>query len=371
MSCLRRVAYSTRPGTPNAARPLFEEAFGLASAAGLEHLAVDSLHMVAIVAPADQQAELNEQALALASAATDPRAREWRASLLNNLGWTRFDGGDYAAALALFEDAVTERERLGKARELQIARWCVGRTLRALGRTEEALELQLSLADKSSRTWVSDSFVEEEIGECLVELGRADEARAHFAVAANLLEAAGAGEQPDPERLARLRAASATAGDEPIKATRLPIPPAADPLSDPSQHGAWSRRERASEGLEQPGQQLAIGPRVRQQEQRHVGATVTFALVHVSDEALHVPDPRLGLDADQLPRQPQKQIPRTTIANVRQRRFRQDPEGRRQDRAQPCDERLVALVAQRLPYRKQPDAQLQPKHRRDHRDVCY
>jgi tetratricopeptide (TPR) repeat protein len=190
---------------------LFEQAFELASEAGLEHLAIDSLHMVAIVAPADGQAALNEQALAMASAAIDPRAREWRASLLNNLGWTRFDGGDYAAALALFEDAVTERERLGKARELQIARWCVGRTLRALGRTEGALELQVSLADKSSRTWVSDSFVEEEIGECLVDLGRPAEARAHFAEAAKLLEAAGAGEQADPERLARLQAAGSAA----------------------------------------------------------------------------------------------------------------------------------------------------------------
>ena len=207
---LERGRVLNTSGSPEAARPLFEQAFELASAAGFEHLAVDSLHMVAIVAPADEQTSLNEQALALASAATDSRAREWRASLLNNLGWTRFDGGDYGAALALFEDAVTERERLGKARELQIARWCVGRTLRALGRTEEALALQVSLADKNSRTWVSDSFVEEEIGECLVELGRAEEARNHFTEAANLLEAAGAGEQPDPERLARLR----TAGDQ-------------------------------------------------------------------------------------------------------------------------------------------------------------
>ena len=222
---LERGRVLNTSGAPEAARPQFDQAFELASAAGLEHLAVDALHMVAIVAPSGEQTALNEQALAMASAATDPRAREWRASLLNNLGWTRFDGGDYAAALALFEDAVTERERLGKARELQIARWCVGRTLRALGRTEEALELQLSLADKTSRTWVSDSFVKEEIGECLVELGYADEARAHFAVAANLLEAAGAGEQPDPERLARLRAAAAAAAaDEPDQSTTTPDP---------------------------------------------------------------------------------------------------------------------------------------------------
>jgi tetratricopeptide (TPR) repeat protein len=192
-------------GDSEGALPVFAEAFGAATEAEFEFLTIDAAHMLAIVAPADQHVALNEQALALATSSSDPRARDWRASLLNNLGWARFDGGDYAAALSLFEEAVVERDRMGKARELQIARWCVGRTLRALGRAQEALDLQLSLADKSSRTWVSDSFVEEEIGECLVELGQRDEARSHFVEAANLLEAAGAGEQPNPERLARLR----------------------------------------------------------------------------------------------------------------------------------------------------------------------
>jgi tetratricopeptide (TPR) repeat protein len=164
--------------------------------------------MVAIVADPSEQASLNEQALALAREASDPRAHEWRATLLNNLGWARFDEGELEEALALFEKAVVERERMGQPRELQIARWCVGRTLRALGRVDEALALQMALADKTTRGWVSDSFVEEEIGECLALLGQADEAAAHFGLAADLLESAGPGESPDAERLARLRARS-------------------------------------------------------------------------------------------------------------------------------------------------------------------
>jgi len=52
---------------------------------------------------------------------------------------------------------------------------------------------------------LSDSYVEEEIGECLAALGRLGEAAAHFSIAAGLLEAAGPGEDPDPDRLARLR----------------------------------------------------------------------------------------------------------------------------------------------------------------------
>lgn len=84
--------------------------------------------MVAIVAPADEQVALNEWAISLATRASDPRARDWAASLLNNLGWTRFEAGEFGAALALFTEAVKERIRQGKAREIGVARWSVGRT---------------------------------------------------------------------------------------------------------------------------------------------------------------------------------------------------------------------------------------------------
>lgn len=192
-------------GSPADARPLFEAAFERASAAGFEHLAIDAMHMVAIVAPADEQLALNQQALSLASAASDPRARDWRASLLNNLGWTRFEGGELDDALGLFTEAVEERVRQGKAREIGVARWSVGRTLRALDRTEEALTTQVELAEWMAEAGLTDSYVDEEIAECLTSLGRPAEAAAHFASAADLLEAAGPGEEADPERLARLR----------------------------------------------------------------------------------------------------------------------------------------------------------------------
>jgi tetratricopeptide (TPR) repeat protein len=184
---------------------LFESSFSLAESAGFEFLAIDALHMLANVAPAEDRVVLNERALALATAAKDPRAREWRASLLNNLGWARFDGGDFAAALRLFSDAAGERERQGNAREIGVARWCVGRTLRALGRTEEALETQVELAAWLSSVGLSDSYVEEEIGECLSELDREEEARHHFGQAARLLAAGGPGEIADPKRLAALQ----------------------------------------------------------------------------------------------------------------------------------------------------------------------
>ncbi len=154
---------SNSSGHPELARPRFEAAFEAATAAGFEHLAIDALHMIAIVADASDQDALNRRALDLASSAADPRARQWRASLLNNLGWSAFDRGDLDDALALFEEAVAERESQGKQSELLIARWCVARTLRELGRGSEAHAIQLELAAAHRAAGTADPYVDEEL----------------------------------------------------------------------------------------------------------------------------------------------------------------------------------------------------------------
>jgi tetratricopeptide (TPR) repeat protein len=192
-------------GAASGARPLFEQAYELATAAGLEHLAVDALHMIAIVALPAEQLALSEKSLAVATAASDPRAREWRASLLNNLGWTYFEAGNLELALGAFSDAVDERVQQGKAREIGLAKWSVARTLREMGRVHEAIELQQDLVRSLAASGITDSYVEEEIGECLLALDRSEEAAPHFDAAANLLENGGPGETPDAVRLARLR----------------------------------------------------------------------------------------------------------------------------------------------------------------------
>jgi tetratricopeptide (TPR) repeat protein len=150
-------------GAPDEARPHFEAAAGSASAAGLEALNLDALHMVALVAdPADQVA-LHEQALAVARAATDPRARNWDAALLNNLGMTYTDAGDWDRALATFEEALAACERIGDPARIRIARWMIGWTLRNLGRTDEALTLQRALHEEFVGLGLSDPYVDEEL----------------------------------------------------------------------------------------------------------------------------------------------------------------------------------------------------------------
>ena len=55
---------------------------------------------------------------------------------------------------------------------MMIARWCVARCLRSLGRTAEALAEQRALAAELEAVGETDEHVTEEIGECLRELGR-------------------------------------------------------------------------------------------------------------------------------------------------------------------------------------------------------
>jgi tetratricopeptide (TPR) repeat protein len=81
--------------------------------------------------------------------------------------------------LDLFQKAVALREQQGKAEETRIAKWSVAKVLRVMGRVEEALEIQRGLAASESE----DGFINEELGECLLVLGRAAEAKPYFAKA--------------------------------------------------------------------------------------------------------------------------------------------------------------------------------------------
>ncbi|MDZ5621339.1 tetratricopeptide repeat protein [Nocardioides sp. HM23] len=150
-------------GDPDHARPFFEEAAATAERAGLEELHVDALHMVALVVPPEEQLAANHAALAHATAAEDPRAQRWAASLLNNIGMRHADIGDWGAALAAFEDAVEARQATGKPSELRIAWWMVAWALRNLGSTDSALEIQRRLKAELESVGEEDPYVDEEI----------------------------------------------------------------------------------------------------------------------------------------------------------------------------------------------------------------
>lgn len=202
---LERGRVLNSSGTPDRALPLFVEAYERAVQAGEDALAVDTAHMIAIAVP-ETNAKLtwNRHALTTAEASADPRARRWRASLRNNIGWTLLDAGRYPEALEEFRRVVDLRAEQGDPREHRIARWAVARTLRAMGDLEEALAQQRQLLREWTVEGREDPVVYEELGECLHALGQADAARPHFLRAHELLSRDEWFAANEPARLTRL-----------------------------------------------------------------------------------------------------------------------------------------------------------------------
>jgi len=150
-------------GDAAAAAPEFAAAAELAGSASLDALRVDALHMVALVAPEEEQTAATLAALAVARASADQAARDWDASLLNNLGMSHADAGRWDDALTAFAEALVARERIGRRDDIRIARWMIGWSLRNLGRTDEALATQLALKADLDSTGDTDSYVDEEL----------------------------------------------------------------------------------------------------------------------------------------------------------------------------------------------------------------
>jgi tetratricopeptide (TPR) repeat protein len=151
-------------GSPAEARPHFERAKDLAAAAHEEALAIDALHMIALVEPErSRQIALNREAIGFAAASADPKARRWQASLWNNIGMTYHDQGELGPALDAFRTALALRERQGDDHLIHDARWMIAWTLRLQGDLAEALAAQEAL--ERDPTGPGDGYVFEELGE--------------------------------------------------------------------------------------------------------------------------------------------------------------------------------------------------------------
>jgi tetratricopeptide (TPR) repeat protein len=170
-------------GDGPSALPLFEAAFAQADAAGDRFLAGDAAHMAALVGDMDAWTARGIEA-------TD--GGYWLAPLLNNLGWSRYDAGDFDGALDAFEDAFAVRSAdPAQPHEREIARYAIGKTLRALGRVNEAtVQLETAVA-WAAEAGVDAPYFHEELAECYAAAGRTDDARVHAERAAELFAAKG------------------------------------------------------------------------------------------------------------------------------------------------------------------------------------
>jgi tetratricopeptide (TPR) repeat protein len=164
-----------------AARSAYVKALETARAAKLDGLAIDAIHMLAFVdtAPADQL-KWARQALDVVEASAQPAAKQWEASIRNNLGYALHQLGRLEEALVQFKEAVKLRERQKDAESIRVAHWMVAWTLRALKRDDEALDLQLRLEREGDAAGQPDPYVFEELE--ILYRAKGDEQRAqHYA----------------------------------------------------------------------------------------------------------------------------------------------------------------------------------------------
>lgn len=195
---LERGRCERSSGRPGAGLAQFEQAFELARARGDDVIALDAAHMVAIV---DDCEAWTARAVEIAAPSDDPGVRYWLGPLYNNLGWSRYQEGDAAGALEAFELALASRERDDpRPYSREIARYAVGKALRAVGRADEAAAAHEECLAWAAEAGVEDGYFHEELAEDYAALGRHDAAREHARRALEL-----ASEDDDSSRVGRLR----------------------------------------------------------------------------------------------------------------------------------------------------------------------
>ena len=213
---LERGRLRRSSGAREGAFPLFERAFGTAVDAGAQFIAVDAAHMAALAAADDNGfRSWTNRGIELAQD-PDPSVRYWLGPLLNNLGWHLYEQGVYEKALLAFEQALAARERDPENRQaIEIALYCVAKTLRALSRAGEGVALLERATASAVKDGRSDPWLHEELAETFAALGRKADAREHAEAALALLPESDADFDVDGERASRLRLMAAGVAEAP------------------------------------------------------------------------------------------------------------------------------------------------------------
>lgn len=191
---------------PDKARPLFLEAWKLAEVNKEDFYAIDAVHMLQIIEVPEKKLEWANIAIGMAEKTTDERAKNWLGSLYNNIGWAYNGLKQYDKALEMFKKSLKWQEEKGDVYGTIIAKWTIARTYRSLDRIDEALEIQRALAKEIEQKGLeTDGYVYEELGECLLLLGKKEEARKYFKIAYDFLSKNEWLKANEPERLKRIK----------------------------------------------------------------------------------------------------------------------------------------------------------------------
>jgi hypothetical protein len=101
----------------------------------------------------------------------------------------------------MFQKALAFRETRGEPRSIRIAKWCMARVYRSLGRNDEAFEIQSRLEKEDSE----DGFISEELAELSLSRGNPQAAKRYFALAYEKLSKDAWFSANEKARLARMK----------------------------------------------------------------------------------------------------------------------------------------------------------------------
>jgi tetratricopeptide (TPR) repeat protein len=202
---LERGRLRRSSGDRQAALPLFESAFEKAARAEQWFVAADAAHMAALASPGREGfVEWTQRGIELGQ--EHEVASYWAGPLFNNLGWEHYEAGEHDQALDAFDRALRARElEPDKEEPIALARYAVGKALRALGRSQEAVPLLEQATTWAADRGTPDGWYHEELALEYAEVGRLEEAQEQATLAIPLLETADASLPDDAERSSRLR----------------------------------------------------------------------------------------------------------------------------------------------------------------------
>jgi tetratricopeptide (TPR) repeat protein len=131
------------------AKLFFEKSFKLSTEKGFDFHTINAAHMIAIVVDKiEDKIQWNQRALEMTQRTKDGRARRWLGSLYNNLGQNYLDVKQFDKALTVYQQALEFFREEDYQPNIRVAEWAVGRTLRNLGRQDEALNIQTEVLKK-------------------------------------------------------------------------------------------------------------------------------------------------------------------------------------------------------------------------------
>ena len=166
--------------TPAQSLAYFEKAWNEATKANEVFFSIEAAVMLSISRPPKHQNEWLQKALHLAESTVDINAKLWLPQLYVMNGWHSFDFRKFDEALDNFQKALDQPQSIQSPIKRFAVRWSFARTLRALNRFQEALDIQRELKAEMQTVGKVNGHVFLEMAECFQLLQNLDEAKVHF-----------------------------------------------------------------------------------------------------------------------------------------------------------------------------------------------